>query len=186
MSRISKAKKVTTSKANSVVTTFANIAPTKKPSSRLKIELHEGQWCRIWNGRSAIDALPHAGHWSRMLLWANSLNAGKFSFIFWLSDLGRNIAAKKKRLRVAGRGNVVHVAVTIITSSSNNQAPTMRDVVYRDTIWYELVQKSRPKRLEVSYSKRGILLATHFHRMKEGKWWNWSTSKTNLQVPYSR
>ena len=87
-----------------------------------------------------------------MLLRANSLNAGKFTFIFWLSNLGRNIGAKKKRLRVAGRGNVVHVAVTIITSSSHNQAPTMRDVVYRDTIWYELVQKSRPKRLEVSYS----------------------------------
>jgi len=45
----------------------------------------------------------------------------------------------------------------------------MRDVVYCDTIWYELVQKSRPKRLEASYSKRGILLATQFHRMKEGK-----------------
>jgi hypothetical protein len=104
-----------------------------------------------------------------MLLRANSLNAGKFSFIFWLSDLGRNIVAKKKGLRVAGRGNVVHVAITIIASSSHNQAPTMCDVVYRDTIWYELVQKSRPKRLEVSYSKRGILLATQFHRMKEGK-----------------
>src|ERR1044071_7682941 len=99
-----------------------------------------------------------------MLRRTNSLNAGKFSFIFWLSDLGRNIGAKKKRLRVAERGNMVHVAVTIITSSSHNQAPIMRDVVYRDTIWYELVQKSRPKRLGVSYSKSGISLANHFHR----------------------
>jgi hypothetical protein len=73
-----------------------------------------------------------------MLRRANSLSAGKFSFIFWLSDLGRNIVAKKKGLRVAGRGNVVHVAITIIASSSHNQAPTMCDVVYRDTIWYEL------------------------------------------------
>jgi hypothetical protein len=95
-----------------------------------------------------------------MLRRANSLNAGKFSFIFSLSDLGRNIGAKKNRLRVAGRGNMVHVAVTIITSSSHNQRPTMCDVVYRDTIWYELVQKSLLKRLEVSYPQRGMLLAT--------------------------
>jgi hypothetical protein len=104
-----------------------------------------------------------------MLRRANSLNAGKFSFIFSVSDLGRNIGAKNKHLPVAGRGTVVHVAVTIITSSTHNQAPTMRDVVYRDTIWYELVQKSRLKRRKGSFSKSGIFLATQFLRMKEGK-----------------
>ena len=91
-----------------------------------------------------------------MLRRTNSLNAGKFSFIFWLIDLGRNIGAKKKRLRVAERGNMVHVAVTIITSSSHNQAPIMRDVVYRDTIWYELVQKSPLKARSLLFQERHI------------------------------
>jgi len=91
-----------------------------------------------------------------MLRRPNSLNAGKFSFIFWLSDLGRNIGAKQNRLPVAGRGNVVHVAVTIITSSGRNRAPTMCDVVYPDTIWYELVQKSPLKARSLLFQERHI------------------------------
>jgi len=99
-----------------------------------------------------------------MLRRANSLNAGKFSFIFWLSDLGRNIGAKKERLRVAERGNVVHVAATIITSSSHNQAPTMCDVVYRNTNWYELVQKIRLKQFPSLLFESGMFLANYFPR----------------------
>src|SRR3954469_11818664 len=48
----------------SVATTFAMIAPTKNPSSRLKIVSHTVQRCLRLNGRCTIEAAPHAGHCS--------------------------------------------------------------------------------------------------------------------------
>ena len=48
--------------ASSVATTLIRIAPTKNPSSRLKMEWHEAQWSLIRKGTLIIDASPHAGH----------------------------------------------------------------------------------------------------------------------------
>ena len=48
--------------ASSVATTLIRIAPTKNPSSRLKMEWHEAQWSLIRKGTLVIDASPHAGH----------------------------------------------------------------------------------------------------------------------------
>jgi hypothetical protein len=48
--------------ASSVATTLIRIAPTKNPSSRLKMERHEAQWSLIRKGTLVIDASPHAGH----------------------------------------------------------------------------------------------------------------------------
>src|SRR5205085_9190769 len=47
---------------NSVRMTFAMIAPTKNPSSRLKITPQASQSCLRLNGRLTIDAFPHTGH----------------------------------------------------------------------------------------------------------------------------
>src|SRR5216683_3345820 len=46
----------------SVANTFAIIAPTKNPSSRLKITSHAVQRYFRLKGRSTIDARPQAGH----------------------------------------------------------------------------------------------------------------------------
>jgi len=85
-----KQKKHTARTINSVITTFARIAPTKNPSSRLNSELQLRQWWRIWKGRSTIDDWPHEGHWSRTQRTASSRSFSQFGFTTnpWSPALG--------------------------------------------------------------------------------------------------
>src|SRR5438045_4223802 len=51
----------------SVATTFAMIAPTKNPSSRLKMTPQESQRCFKLKGLWTIDARPQTGHFNLRL-----------------------------------------------------------------------------------------------------------------------
>ena len=60
----SKSAKYITRMKTSVATTFAMIAPTKNPSSRLKMTPHESQPCFKLKGLCTIEERPQTGHFS--------------------------------------------------------------------------------------------------------------------------
>ena len=96
----------------SVVTMFTRIAPTKKPSSRLKIARHSEHRFLILKGRSTIDALPHAGQRSFRLRRRTGPIGGRFSFINASSiQTGEESGPK-------GTGsNIVRIARTIVRTT---------------------------------------------------------------------
>src|SRR5436305_14094009 len=66
----------------SVVMTLTRIAPTKKPSSRIKSASHDGQWCLILNGRWTIDEWPQTGHRRRRQRHSVVIIEGRALFTF--------------------------------------------------------------------------------------------------------